>query len=116
MLCDFENIGPKLHRCRRCGHEQPSRYDDPKMLKRQCGPSLSQKVGNFAAATVQHVASGLAVVTREERDRRAEICRGCPLFDGRICTHSDCGCPVSAEQRFIDKLSWASSECPVRKW
>ena len=77
-------------------------------------PGLAQKAANFAASAAKHVAAGMPQCSDEERERRFAICQGCEFFDGKACTK--CGCPVAREKRFVSKLAWADSECPVGKW
>lgn len=77
-------------------------------------PSLVQKAANFATAAAAHVAAGAPQASDAERERRFAICQTCEHFDGKACRQ--CGCPVVREKRFVSKLSWADSECPVGKW
>ena len=76
--------------------------------------SLPQKVSNFAASAIKHVAAGMPLATENQVAERFAICQGCEHFDGKAC--KKCGCPVIREQRFISKLSWAGESCPVGKW
>ena len=60
--------------------------------------------------------------SEEEKQKRYEICKQnkCNLFvshgDGGICAHDDCGCFIRSNGKFMDKLSWADSKCPVGLW
>jgi len=78
------------------------------------GPSVLKRVANFAKAAVQHVAAGSPQASDAEVERRFAICQGCEFYDGSACTK--CGCPVVREKRFVSKLAWADSSCPVGKW
>ena len=78
------------------------------------GVSLLQKAKNFAVASAKHIAAGAPHASEEEVARRFAICEGCEHFDGRACRQ--CGCPVVREKKFLSKLSWADSSCPVGKW
>ena len=77
-------------------------------------PGLAQKAANFASSAAKHVAAGMPQCSDEERERRFAICQSCEFYDGKACTK--CGCPVVREKRFVSKLAWADSECPVGKW
>jgi hypothetical protein len=48
------------------------------------------------------------------RNERLAICKACPHYDGKICLV--CGCGVTDEPAFLDKLAWAGQRCPVGKW
>lgn len=127
MRCSYkftdkqDERGRFVHRCERCEAEKSSRYDDPAMLKSECSavprpPGLIQRMKNFVVATSNHIACGGTLVSEEVRDERLAICQGCPLLVEGICSHESCGCPIRNKSAFIDKLSWASSVCPLGKW
>ena len=76
-------------------------------------PGFFRKAFNSASALVSHVADGMAKRSREEMETILEThCRPCPWFRGDHCGHRDCGCSVSAEERFFNKLAWRSERCP----
>jgi hypothetical protein len=77
-------------------------------------PSFLEKIKNFTQATVKHVAAGMPMATDGEVARRYAICMGCEFMKDGACTK--CGCPLVREKKYISKLSWADSECPVGKW
>ena len=79
-------------------------------------PSLPRRLANFAQAAAKHLVAGLPPASQAEMDRRWVICQACELFDGRICTHSHCGCNVSGSAKFLNKLAWAEQQCPIGKW
>jgi hypothetical protein len=78
------------------------------------GVSIITKAANFATSAAKHIAAGMPQCSDAERERRFAICQGCEFYDGSAC--SKCGCPVVREKRFVSKLAWADSECPVGKW
>jgi len=79
-------------------------------------PSLPRRLANFAQAATKHLVAGMPQALPFEIERRFTICQACELFDGRICTHSSCGCHVSSSANFLNKLAWAEQQCPVGKW
>jgi hypothetical protein len=83
-------------------------------LRPKPGVSLLTKARNFATSAAKHVAAGLPQATEEQVAARFAICQDCEHFDGKACRQ--CGCPVVREKKFLSKLSWADSECPVGKW
>ena len=104
--------------------------ENGKITERPCGKSATpptpalirdtgdvpflQKVKNFAAATVQHVAAGMPMASDEEILRRHDICQACEYFKNNAC--SKCGCPVYRDKKFVSKLAWADQSCPIGKW
>jgi hypothetical protein len=83
-------------------------------LARTDAPSFLTKVKNFAVASAKHVAAGAPMASDEEILRRHDICLACEFLQDNACTK--CGCPVSRAKKYVSKLSWADSECPVGKW
>ena len=83
-------------------------YPRPRQL------SLADKLKNFAKASVKHIAQGMPMASEEEIQRRYAICQTCEFLKAGACTK--CGCPVVREKKFISKLSWADSACPIGKW
>jgi len=83
-------------------------------LSRTDAPSFLQKVKNFAVSATKHVAAGAPLASDEEIIRRHDICMACEFLKDDACTK--CGCPVVRARKYVSKLSWADSECPVGKW
>lgn len=115
--------GRARHKCEACGLvTAPILPASAAKVRCKCwpiapyDPTRAEKAANLFAATRKHVASGLSMVTPEVRAERLAICEGCELYDGKICRHKKCGCPIGAKRKFFDKLSWASSSCPLEKW
>jgi hypothetical protein len=74
-------------------------------------PSFIKQAKTFTTAVVRHVAGGMPQTSDDERDRRMEICRGCPAFTGGEDPKcNECGCYLKI------KTSWALESCPQNKW
>ena len=43
-----------------------------------------------------------------------EICEPCDSFADDMC--EECGCSVRREGEEMNKLAWATTECPLKKW
>lgn len=72
------------------------------------GPGLMKMAKGFVKSAVEHVRDGMAHVTPEEQQKRLDICNQCDKKQGNRC--GECGCFLKI------KTSWASSECPLKKW
>jgi hypothetical protein len=83
-------------------------------LSRADTPSFLAKARNFAVASAKHVAAGAPMASDAEIIRRHDICMACEFFKDNAC--QKCGCPVVRAKKYVSKLSWADSECPVGKW
>lgn len=83
-------------------------------LTRIDAPSFLTKVKNFAIASTKHVAAGMPMASDKEILRRHDICQTCEFFKNNSC--QKCGCPIVRDKKYVSKLSWADSECPIGKW
>ena len=81
---------------------------DPEGSRR--GPSFWNTVSNFSRAMYDWSKKGFEVSSKEESERRLNICKSCPLYENLRCKHADCGCFVNAKARV------ATESCPVGKW
>lgn len=138
MNCEWIQIGDK-YKCKYCNFIVPRNT-----IKRNCSaknikkdkvklkpsniksekpiPSITKRITNFGKAVVKHIKTGRHHCTEEEKQERFSICQSnkCNLFrkygNGGICAHDDCGCFIRSNGKFLDKLSWADSKCPVGLW
>ncbi len=74
------------------------------------GPGMVSKVRNFLKSSVKHVRNGRRKATKETREWRLAICKGCRLFNRGRCRHPRCGCSLRR------KIAWASESCPIGMW
>lgn len=85
-------------------------------------PGLLTRAKNFAKAATHHIMTGRKHCTDEQKQARFDQCtkNECGLFivhgEGGVCAHEKCGCFIRAQGQFMDKLSWADSECPLGYW
>ena len=52
--------------------------------------------------------------TQAQIDERLKICHGCEFYKNNTCLK--CGCVLSREKTYMNKLLWADQKCPVEKW
>lgn len=119
---------PHHYRCMREGcSNKIATKEPPEKCFARCraihGPTLIERAINFASAAFAQAPLMAASIltddekkafrTREEIEAIAGICRSCPLFDGEICTHKDCGCYIDdGRNRWWSKIAWKSAHCP----
>lgn len=120
--CKFRKTEtPNVYRCEICGAMTAPTESPPERIYFECrsnrkGPSWLQRIKNFAVALASHIAVGSPRASQADINARLEVCAECPLFNGSICTHANCGCNVTGEDVFMNKLSWADSTCPAGRW
>lgn len=123
-FCNFAEAGFATYICTKCGTRIVSEDGPPPLLcsmpfsktdqEQEPAVPFSTKVKNFISATSEHINNGGKLCSEEQIEQRYAICQGCEHFVNSSC--GKCGCPIVRNKRFISKLSWASSECPVGKW
>ena len=122
MNCEWEPYNNKF-RCKYCGFIVPnSNFNKNCMRETKDIPSLNKRMVNLSRAVGQHVLTGSKHCSEEDREERFNICKSnkCGLFreneGGGVCAHDSCGCYLRSHGKFMDKLSWADSRCPVGMW
>lgn len=118
MNCEYKQENGQ-YICIHCG------FTAKKNILRNCtrGPNILQKAINFLPAVTGHVMDGLDKCSEEEIKERLDICKTCELFRiytenplHGICTHESCGCNITDQKNFLNKLAWKSQQCPINKW
>lgn len=74
--------------------------------------TIFEKAANLAVAVTKHIAAGMPVLPQEKVKIRLDICDTCPEVNKNSpnWTCTKCGCNLKI------KASWASQECPIKKW
>lgn len=52
--------------------------------------------------------------TQEQIDYRMNICKSCEFFKDNTCLK--CGCALSRERNYMNKLYYPDKSCPIGKW
>ena len=52
--------------------------------------------------------------SEEQINERMNICQGCEFFQNNTCLQ--CGCALSRDKVYMNKLLWADQSCPIGKW
>lgn len=112
--CEFTPLGGKKHRCIHCGYVTPP-LRAGKRIARRClvdarpatsgGPSTARKIATFASAVKRWIAAGSPTRSDSEVERIVSLaCHHCPLFNGSICTHRNCGCRIQTPKQ--ERKEW----------
>jgi len=111
--CNFMKYITPEDMARIDNNEESIQKEEP--VKPQPLPSMFNQAVNFTKAVSKHIISGAKKVPDSIYRKRMDICSGCEYLSidksqetrGRC---AKCGC-------FVDlKASWASEECPIKKW
>jgi hypothetical protein len=120
--CDFV-VFERRFKCKNCGFISPTNAKRNCKLEEKDIPSFTKRVANFTKSLIKHNLTGRKHCSKQQRNERYEICKSnkCGLFksdDGinGICAHDDCGCFIRNSGKFMDKLSWEDSKCPMKLW
>lgn len=139
MKCIFEKIDTdkKPWKCINCGYKSPvnairgCNKSESAAIQHIVTPghptSLGTKIKNFTKAAIKDVAGGMKRCTDEEMDDRLKICRGsekegipqCPFYIKTSETNGSCtacGCVLSRDHVYLNKIAWKSESCPKGKW
>lgn len=74
------------------------------------------KIKTFIKALWFHIGAGLPKATQEQINYRFAICEQCDMFDRKNSQCLVCGCNLSKERKFLNKLAWSDQKCPLDKW
>lgn len=74
------------------------------------------KISRFLYALFWHIVSGFPTCSQLEINERFNICIQCEHMDKQKSTCKICGCNLSKNKEFMNKLAWADQECPIQKW
>ena len=74
-------------------------------------PPIKQQLKNAANATGQAIKSGFKTVSKEEQEKRFEICEQCEFLTDKILKRcSKCGCCMKLKKKLE---AW---HCPIDRW
>lgn len=126
--CNFKTTklpnGQYLQQCKRPGCTHGDRILKTEILHRNCNGydgvqkvGIAKKVVRFATALARWIAAGRPVRQPEEIDRiYHEHCKPCVHFDGDKQTCRICGCNCRDHEALLNKIKWATENCPLEKW
>lgn len=74
------------------------------------------RLKTFVKSLFWHIARGLPKSGKQNIVYRYEICLACDKYNKKESTCNECGCNISDQNIFLNKLAWADQECPLGKW
>lgn len=104
-------------------HRRPCAGIPPVPIEQPDVPAIGKRAGNAAKSLVKAAKYKGPPITDAQIAERALICLNCPRFRRNgpdtaegICTHPDCGCPVSPMRKLRNKASRPEQNCPDHLW
>lgn len=128
LFCEFTPMSNnKLLVCKDCGTVIQLRDKNKKfMCKSKIEELSAQKNSGVKFVRTESVPypSGYSSQTnntneqkqcsQKQIDNRLEVCRDCDFYQNNTCLK--CGCSLSRDRVFMNKLYWADQSCPIGKW
>jgi hypothetical protein len=74
------------------------------------------RLKTFVKSLLFHIYGGFPKSTKQEILYRYSICLGCDEFNKVKSQCNVCGCAISQQKKFLNKLAWADQECPMGNW
>lgn len=78
---------------------------------------LFKLASNLLLAAGKLALDNFRTASKEQEQGRRRICESCVEYydtEQQRCKHNSCGC--SLQGQWLNKLKWASQECPIGKW
>ena len=76
-----------------------------------------QLASRFTKETIKWIAAGKPYRSKANIEALYQICRKCSEFRkhkrGNTSSCNICGCRISSERQFMNKLAWSTTECPA---
>lgn len=75
-----------------------------------------KRIFRFIKSLLWHIRLGLPKSEKKVILERYAICVGCTSYNKDYQQCNECGCNISNQNIFLNKLAWADQECPLGKW
>ena len=113
LFCNFIQIDKTTYECHKCGVSLVVEDEIPEPPLIPCSASLAQ----YSATDIRNYVSNSDNInnlcSEEEINRRHSICEGCEFFSNNSCT--ECGCYLSRDRGYMNKLAMKDQSCPLNK-
>ena len=136
ILCEFivSPLNTQLLYCKHCNRAIEARNYNDSMLcpvlvtqrsqqpdsgVRLINKQIPQTLEEFKnlIPDIQHIQEKEPIETtcsQQQIDERLAICTGCEFYENNSCLQ--CGCILSRERNYMNKLYRADQACPIGKW
>jgi hypothetical protein len=108
IFCNFIKID-NIYECSKCGNRISfTDYDDPPMF-----PCRSPLLKN-SSEVPSNIHSMIPSSSLELIEKRYSSCLSCEFLQNNTCTK--CGCNITRDRNYMNKLANESETCPIAKW
>lgn len=124
ITCEFVFTDNFKAKCIRCGNSIEILDGMTDLPAFPCRSSISNvfKNGSVSTPLVKNLVSNETTDDQKAREQcsdeqiqqRYEICKNCIYFSNNTC--QECGCVLSRDRIFLNKLAWKDESCPKSKW
>lgn len=114
LFCSFVQIESYLYECIKCGVRLTveDQIENPPLIP------CSAPIANYSASGIKSFMADYVnnedLCNEKEIDRRHNICSGCEFFSSNSCIK--CGCSLSRDKIYMNKLAIKNQSCPIDKW
>lgn len=108
IFCNFVQIN-NVYECSKCGTKISfSDSDDPPLFP--CRSPLKKDTKNTPSA-IQSIIPNSSL---DQIEKRYSVCLSCEFLQNNSCTK--CGCNITRDRNYMNKLANESESCPIAKW
>ena len=108
IFCNFILIDG-IYECSKCGSKISfSDSHEPPMVP--CRSPLQQTAENIPSAIKEIIPNA----STELIEKRYLICMSCEFLQNHTC--AKCGCSITRDRNYMNKLSNPNETCPIEKW
>lgn len=79
-------------------------------------PSLLQMAKNYRKELKEWKRKGKIIRSPERMEEIYSICTDCDEFEKESSSCNVCGCYLDPKRKRFNKIAWATTECPLKKW
>jgi hypothetical protein len=114
-LCQFIEIEYGLYYCEKCETKVVSYDSNYPILV--CPTSMAFSIEHTQnSASISGSSDNQELCTNDQILKRLNICNSCEFFNSKQSVCDKCGCFLSKQRQFINKLALSKASCPVGKW
>ena len=113
FFCNFINVDGVME-CSKCGNIIEVLDDNDEPVLWPCSSplkssNLANDIQDFMRPTL-----GSELCDESSIDYRHSICKSCDHFKNNSC--DKCGCAISKDRNYLNKLAAKNETCPLAKW
>lgn len=114
IFCKFVKIKDMEYECSKCGNtiSIEDNIDEPPLLP--CSIILTEFSSDNIRNIMTNYKSEEDLCSSDMIESRHNICYGCEFFQDSSC--SKCGCALTRERNYLNKLALKDQSCPISKW